>query len=223
MKKFVIIVAGGSGKRMKTETPKQFMVLNHLPVLMHTINAFYTFDESITIIVVLPQQHLQEWKMLCGEYENKIPHQIAEGGTTRFQSVKNGLGKIPESEGFVAVHDGVRPFIDKQTIARCFNAAAIHNAAIPVLEPNDSLRIIEEESSKILDRRKVRIIQTPQVFNLNVLRMAYKQPFTEAFTDDASVVEAAGHKIFLTEGHRGNIKLTHPEDWIFAKAWFEGK
>ena len=221
MKKHVIIVAGGTGKRMRSEKPKQFMLLNHLPVLMHTLNAFYAFDESIEIVVVLPRMHLQEWKMLCKKFNYNISHQVVEGGPTRFHSVKNGLDKIPDIDGYVAVHDGVRPFIDEDTIARCYRDAAIHGSAIPVIPPNDSLRIIEVDSSKIIDRNRVRIIQTPQVFNLNILRLAYKQSFNESFTDDASVVEAAGYKIFLTEGHRGNIKITHPEDWIFASAWLK--
>lgn len=218
MKKHLIIVAGGSGKRMNIEKPKQFALLNNIPVLMHTIKKFHDFDSKINSVVVLPEQHLDEWKMLCRKYAFHIPHRTTGGGSTRFHSVKEGLGQIFDEDGYVAIHDGVRPFVSNSTITCCFDAAAVYKSAIPVVTPPDSLRIIEGGESKTIDRNHVRIIQTPQVFELNMLRKAYEQPYQDLFTDDATVVEAAGNKIFLTDGNRENIKITHPEDWLLAES-----
>lgn len=211
MKKNVIIVAGGKGLRMGSDLPKQFIPIGGKPVLMHTINAFYRFDEDIHIILVLPVSHQDYWKSLCKDYDFTIPHVIANGGETRFHSVKNGLALV--EEGVVGVQDGVRPFVSIDMIKRCFDAAKTHPAVIPVIDSTDSLReIVNEEKSRIIDRSKIRLVQTPQVFHADILRKAYDADFRETFTDDASVVEAMGENIHLVKGEVTNIKITTPLD-----------
>lgn len=204
--------------RMGKDLPKQFLPIDGTPILMHTLQAFYDYDPSMTLIVVLPSDQQAYWSKLCGDYHFTIPHVVVRGGETRFHSVKNGLACINE-EGLVAVHDGVRPFVHCDTIDRCFAAAQESGAAVPVVEVVDSLRKVEDEESKAVSRRDYRIVQTPQVFDISLLKEAYKQPYTVDFTDDASVVEAYGRKISLVEGNRENIKITSPFDLIIAEAF----
>ncbi|MBB4036456.1 2-C-methyl-D-erythritol 4-phosphate cytidylyltransferase [Dysgonomonas hofstadii] len=211
MKNNVIIVAGGKGLRMGIDLPKQFIPLGGKPVLMHTFNAFRSFDENINIVLVLPVSHQDYWKALCSEYNFTIPHTIATGGETRFHSVKNGLSFI--KEGIVAVQDGVRPFGSTEMIKRCFDATATYQAVVPVIDSTDSLReMIDAERSKIIDRSKIRLVQTPQVFHSHLLKKAYETEYNDTFTDDASVVEAMGVNIHLVKGEITNIKITTPFD-----------
>lgn len=211
MKKNVIIVAGGKGLRMGNDLPKQFIPIGGKPVLMRTIEAFYRFDQDINIILVLPVSHQDYWKSLCEEYNFSIEHLIANGGETRFHSVKNGLALV--TDGLVGVQDGVRPFGSVEMIKRCFDAAREYPAVIPVIDSTDSLReVVDEDKSRIVDRSKIRLVQTPQVFDLNVLKKAYQTDFKETFTDDASVVEAMGVDVHLVKGEVTNIKITTPLD-----------
>jgi len=217
-KLYTIIVAGGKGMRMGKDLPKQFLPIDGTPILMHTLQAFYDYDPSMTLIVVLPSAQQAYWSRLCGDYHFTIPHLVVKGGETRFHSVKNGLACIKE-EGLVAVHDGVRPFVHRDTIDRCFAAAQESGAAVPVAEVVDSLRKVEDDGSRAVSRKDYRIVQTPQVFDISLLKEAYKQPYTADFTDDASVVEAYGRKISLVEGNRENIKITSPFDLVIAEAF----
>lgn len=211
MKKNVIIVAGGKGLRMGNDLPKQFIPICGKPVLMRTIEAFYRFDRDINIILVLPVSHQDYWKSLCEEYNFSIEHTIANGGETRFHSVKNGLALV--ADGLVGVQDGVRPFGSLEMIKRCFDAAREYPAVIPVIDSTDSLReVVDEDKSRIVDRSKIRLVQTPQVFDVNVLKKAYQTDFKETFTDDASVVEAIGVDVYLVKGEVTNIKITTPLD-----------
>lgn len=211
MRKNVIIVAGGKGLRMGNDLPKQFIPIGGKPVLMRTIEAFYRFDEDINIILVLPVSHQDYWKSLCEEYNFSIEHVIANGGETRFHSVKNGLALV--ADGLVGVQDGVRPFGSVEMIKRCFDAAREFPAVIPVIDSTDSLReVVDEDKSRIVDRSKIRLVQTPQVFDVYVLKKAYQTDFKETFTDDASVVEAMGVNVHLVKGEVTNIKITTPLD-----------
>ncbi|MBS5980915.1 2-C-methyl-D-erythritol 4-phosphate cytidylyltransferase [Dysgonomonas sp. Marseille-Q5470] len=212
MKKNVIIVAGGKGLRMGNDLPKQFIPIGGKPVLMRTIEAFYRFDPDINIILVLPVSHQDYWKSLCEEYNFSIEHTIGNGGETRFHSVKNGLALV--ADGLVGVQDGVRPFGSVEMIKRCFDAAEEEfPAVIPVIDSTDSLReVVDEDKSRIVDRSKIRLVQTPQVFDVNVLKKAYQTDFKETFTDDASVVEAMGVDVHLVKGEVTNIKITTPLD-----------
>ncbi len=212
MKKNVIIVAGGKGLRMGNDLPKQFIPIGGKPVLMRTIEAFYRFDQDINIILVLPLSHQDYWKSLCEEYNFSIEHTIANGGETRFHSVKNGLALV--TNGLVGVQDGVRPFGSVEMIKRCFDAAEEeYPGVIPVIDSTDSLReVVDEDKSRIVDRSKIRLVQTPQVFDVNVLKKAYQTDFKETFTDDASVVEAMGVNVHLVKGEVTNIKITTPLD-----------
>jgi 2-C-methyl-D-erythritol 4-phosphate cytidylyltransferase len=216
MKKFAILVAGGSGSRMQNVIPKQFLLLQKKPVLFHTMLSFAKADASINIIIVLPKDYIEYWKKLCGEYEINIDHTLVEGGETRFHSVKNGLEKTGD-EGLVAVHDAVRPLIDSDFVNSLFKHAEKYGNAAPVIPLSETIRIIDGENSKTADRNKFRIVQTPQVFDVQKIRKAYEQNYSEAFTDDASVMEAAGEKIYLTAGNPSNIKITTPADLIIAE------
>jgi 2-C-methyl-D-erythritol 4-phosphate cytidylyltransferase len=218
MKLYVIIVAGGSGKRMGADIPKQFLELGGRPLLMHTIERFRTFDESIEIITVLPENQIRHWCDLQEKYSFRIPQTMVKGGSSRFYSVRNGL-EFVEEPGLVAVHDGVRPFVSLDTIQRCFEVAEKLGNAIPVLPPSDTLRIISGKESTTLNRMNVRLVQTPQVFHSELLKEAYKQAYVPEFTDDATVVEKTGVKINLVEGNRENIKITNPEDLLISNAF----
>lgn len=207
----VIIVAGGKGLRMGSELPKQFIPVGGIPILMHTIKAFYNFDTSINIILVLPESHQNYWITLCREYEFLLAHKIATGGETRFHSVQNGLKLV--DEGIVAVHDGARPFASKELIDRCFENANKLKAIIPVIDSTDSLREVQQDgTSRIIDRSKIKLVQTPQVFTVDVLKKAYQAEYTNIFTDDASVAEAMGINIHMVKGEVTNIKVTTPLD-----------
>ena len=215
MKLYALIVAGGTGERMKSEIPKQFIEIDGKPILMHTIERFLDFDRSIEIITVLPDNQLRFWNELQKKYSFTIPHTLVKGGKTRFDSVKNGLG-FTDEPGLVAIHDGVRPFVSIDTIKRCFETAGRLGNAIPVISPSDSLRITTENGSEPIDRTKIKLIQTPQVFRTDLIMYAYRQDYLPEFTDDAMVLERTGEKINLVEGNRENIKITNPEDLIIA-------
>jgi 2-C-methyl-D-erythritol 4-phosphate cytidylyltransferase len=217
MNLYALIVAGGVGKRMGTTVPKQFLEISAKPVLMHTIARFKAFDESIEIITVLPGSQLHYWRELCEKYSFSIPHKLVTGGASRYLSVKNGL-KYVEENSLVAIHDGVRPLVSTQTIKRCFEAAKKFGNAVPVIIPADSLRMINKQGSVPFDRRLVKIIQTPQVFDTGLIKKAYLRNYGPDFTDDATVLEKTGETIHLVEGNRENIKITNPEDLIIAAA-----
>lgn len=216
MKRYVIIVAGGKGLRMGGDIPKQFVEIKGLPVLMHTINRFHSFDSSIDIIVALPVDQQDYWKELCSKYKFEIPHTIVDGGDTRFHSVKNGLDQV-SGEGVVAVHDGVRPFVSDEVLERCFSMAQEKEAVVPVIDVFETIRHIADGMSNTVPRDEYKLVQTPQVFLISLLKKAYSQPYTPSFTDDASVVEAMGYKVTLVEGNRENIKLTTPFDLKLAE------
>lgn len=216
MNKHVIIVAGGKGLRMGGDIPKQFLPVGGKPVLMRTIEAFYSFDPSIHIILVLPVSQQAYWKELCETYRFTLSHEIADGGETRFHSVKSGLARI-SGDGLVGVHDGVRPFVSPEVIATCYAEAAIHRAVIPVIDVVETVRHLTGERSETVPRNQYKLVQTPQVFEVCLLKTAYNQAYTDAFTDDASVVEATGQEVYLVPGNRENIKLTTPFDLKIAE------
>ena len=211
-----IVVAGGKGLRMQSDIPKQFIELQGKPVLMRTLEVFHHYNSSIRLILVLPSVQINFWKELCAKYSFNISHQIVAGGETRYESVKNGLAAIQDS-GLVAVHDGVRPFVTIQTIARCFFEAEKYGSAIPVMDLEESIRQITEIGSQSVDRKAYRLVQTPQVFKSDMLKKAYEQDYSPLFTDDASVVEALGEKIKLVDGNRENIKITTAFDLKIAE------
>ncbi|MDR0699104.1 MAG: 2-C-methyl-D-erythritol 4-phosphate cytidylyltransferase [Tannerella sp.] len=211
MKRTVIIVAGGKGVRMGGGLPKQFIPLQGQPVLMHTLDVFYQWDAAMELLLVIPEEQASYWRMLCKELNYTVPHRIVYGGDTRFHSVRNGLNGT-EGEGIIAVHDGVRPFVSPEVISSCFTIAGAFGAAIPVVPMIESVREINGNDSRPFDRNRLCIVQTPQVFRAGLLRRAYEQPYDERFTDDASLVEAAGHTIRLVDGNRENIKITTPMD-----------
>ena len=221
MKKYAIIVAGGKGLRMGGELPKQFFPVEGRPVLMRTLDAFHAFDSAMEIILVLPRDHQPYWQELCAEYQFAVPHRIADGGATRFHSVQSGLALADEAEALIAVHDGVRPFVSPEVIEACYREAEAHGAVVPVIPIVETVRHLLLGGSETVSRDAYRLVQTPQTFRASLLRRAYEQPFCEAFTDDASVVEALGHVVHLVEGNRENIKLTTPYDLIVAKALVE--
>lgn len=216
----VIIVAGGIGKRMQSETPKQFLTISNKPVLLHTIEKFYHFNKNANIIVVLPKPFIDYWKALCKKHICSIKHKIVEGGETRFYSVKNGLKHI-SMDSIVAVHDGVRPLVSTNTIENAINKAHKKGNAIPVIKVNESIRAIDNDRSKPVSRSSYRLVQTPQCFKAELLIRAYNQQFQESFTDDATVVEALGEKINLVDGNYENIKITRPADLLFAEAFIK--
>lgn len=228
MRKQVLIVAGGKGLRMGGDLPKQFIPLEGKPVLMHTLETFYRWDHTAELLLVLPEEHQAYWQMLCREIGCKVPHEIANGGETRFHSVRNGLEflaqkanplpGVTQEPSLIAVHDGVRPFVTPEVITACFEAAERDGAAVPVLPMIESVREWREDESHPVDRSRYFTVQTPQVFRSDLLLKAYEQPFSSLFTDDASVVEATGGKIKMVTGNRENIKLTTPFDLMIAEA-----
>ena len=214
---YAIIVAGGKGLRMGADLPKQFLPVGGKPVLMRTMEAFYAYSREIRIVLVLPHDQQGYWQRLCREHGFILPHSVADGGETRFHSVRNGL-RLVKAPALVAVHDGVRPFVSQEVIARCFRLAAEKRAVVPVVPVVETLRQIEGERSRTVSRDAYRLVQTPQVFDAALLKEAYARPYTPAFTDDASVVEAMGVPVCLTEGNRENIKITTPFDLKVAEA-----
>lgn len=213
---YAIIVAGGTGSRMQHSLPKQFIELAGRPILMHTIERFYTYNPDIRIVVVLPEDQLQVWRALCKQQKFHIFHMTVPGGKTRFGSVKNGLGHV-HGEALVAVHDGVRPFVSAATIAAAFECAAGTGAAVVAVSPKDSIRELTETGSRAVPRDRYKLVQTPQCFKASMLRSAYEQPELAHFTDDASVVEQLGIGVTLVEGSYSNIKITTPEDLLLAE------
>jgi len=215
MLRSTIIVAGGSGTRMGGPIPKQFLLLKGRPLLCWTIEAFHRYDPAMPIILVLPQQQITVWKTLCIGHHFHLPHTIVPGGAERFHSVRNGLAQV-EHDGLVAVHDGVRPLASEALIDRCFRAAEAHGAAIPVVPIASSVREVGGDASRALDRSKLRAVQTPQCFRVEVLRKAFDLPYDPAFTDEATLVERIGAKVHLVDGEERNIKVTTKEDLLTA-------
>ncbi|MBO7243154.1 MAG: 2-C-methyl-D-erythritol 4-phosphate cytidylyltransferase [Alistipes sp.] len=215
-KRGVVIVAGGSGRRMHSALPKQFMLLGGIPVVARTINIFAEALPGAEIVVVLPEEHIAMWKNLAARFDVAV-HKCVAGGAERFHSVKAGIEALSEDVTSIAVHDGVRALVTKRLIIRAALAIEENDAVIPVIEVVDSYRRVEQGGSTILPRSELRIVQTPQIFKSSILRKAYTQEFDQAFTDDASVVEAMGIKITLVDGERTNIKLTTPEDMEWAE------
>lgn len=222
---YIIIVAGGKGLRMGGDIPKQFLPIKGKPVLMRTIERFREFSASMGIILVLPKSQQEYWQELCRQYDFNVEYSIADGGETRFHSVQNGLALIPDDEqGVVGVHDGVRPFVSIETISRCYETTRAVKAVIPVVPVVETLRYvgIEGEGRNVL-RSDYRLVQTPQTFDIQLLKEANKQEYRESFTDDASVVEGIGKKVEMVEGNRENIKITTPFDLAIAEVLTEGK
>ena len=233
-KNYAIIVAGGKGLRMGGEVPKQYIPVGGEPILMRTLRVFHEADEAMGIILVLPENHQEYWQRLCEEYRFSVPHRLAVGGETRFHSVQNGLALVPDDEeGVVGVHDGVRPFVSKEVIRRCYDAAREHGAVVPVVPVVETVRQLLPEGgdrtagpevqgvipgdSLTVNRELYRLVQTPQTFRIPLFKEAMRQSYQPAFTDDASVVEHAGHRVALVEGNRENIKITTPSDLQYAE------
>lgn len=216
MDNHLIIVAGGTGSRMGAELPKQFLEIQNKPILLHTLERFHSFDPHLHIVIVLHPDYADYWRDLAKTLGVSIPHTIVKGGKERFDSVRNGLSAIDSAEGIVGIHDAVRPLVARQTFETCYNSARMHGSAIPVVAINDSIRYVEHGKNQIADRSKFRLVQTPQCFELSLLRKAFEQPYHPSFTDDASVVESLGVSLHLVEGNRENIKITTPEDLRLA-------
>jgi 2-C-methyl-D-erythritol 4-phosphate cytidylyltransferase len=218
--KIAIILAGGNGQRMKSNLPKQFLLLNNTPVLLHTLHAFNSFSNHIEIVVVLPENQVAHWSDLCATHQLRIPHAVTEGGPTRFHSVKNGLNfcRTKFSEGVVAIHDGVRPFVSNQILSQGYKIANTKGSAIPVIPLRESLRKISGALSTAVPREKYCLVQTPQFFRLSEIYQAYQIAYSETFTDDAAVYETSGRQVSIIDGAIENIKITEPVDLAVAKA-----
>ena len=215
---YVIIVAGGKGLRMGSDIPKQFLPIGGKPVLMRTLERFRTYSDDLQIILVLPEAQQDYWRQLCEEYHFDVEYQLANGGQTRFHSVQNGLALVPDNaEGVVGVHDGVRPFPSIEVIRNCYETAREKKAVIPVIPVVETVRHLENEGSVTVPRSDYRLVQTPQTFDIQLLKAANHQPYNDGFTDDASVVESYGHAITLVDGNRENIKITTPYDMKIAE------
>jgi 2-C-methyl-D-erythritol 4-phosphate cytidylyltransferase len=218
----IIITAGGIGKRMGADLPKQFLCLAGKPILMHSIEKFYSFDKNAQLILTLPEDWIQYWKELCEQHKLSIPHEIVSGGEERFHSIQNALQKVKGK--FIAIHDGVRPLVSLKTIQAAFDSAKFYGSGIPVLAVKESIReVLNENSSIALQREKYRIVQTPQVFEANLLQKAYQLSFHSKITDDASLVEEAGFGIFLVDGNEENIKITTPLDLTIGEIIIKGE
>ncbi|MBI2731334.1 MAG: 2-C-methyl-D-erythritol 4-phosphate cytidylyltransferase [Sphingobacteriales bacterium] len=222
MKKYAVIVAGGTGKRMGTETPKQFLLLKGKPVLYYTIQTFLRAYKDVKVILVLPLEFIDMGAEIIDAYFDKERIQIIAGGETRFHSVKNGLSLI-EEEGIVFVHDGVRCLVSEDLIHRCFDAAKTEGSAVPAISCMDSVRMITVDGNRLLDRSAIRLVQTPQTFHSKILLPAFTIDYKERFTDEANVVEAFGLPINLIEGEETNIKITRPLDLYLAEKIMEAK
>lgn len=215
---YVIIVAGGKGLRMGSDIPKQFLPIGGKPVLMRTLERFREYSADLQIILVLPEAQQDYWRQLCEEYHFDVEYQLANGGQTRFHSVQNGLALVPDdAEGVVGVHDGVRPFPSIEVIKNCYETARTAKAVIPVIPVVETVRHLEKEGSVTVPRDEYKLVQTPQTFDIQLLKAANCQPYNDGFTDDASVVESYGHEITLVEGNRENIKITTPYDLKIAE------
>jgi 2-C-methyl-D-erythritol 4-phosphate cytidylyltransferase len=223
---YIIIVAGGKGLRMGGDIPKQFLPIGGRPILMRTLERFREYSTTLQIILVLPKDQQDYWLQLCKEYDFKVDYQMTDGGETRFHSVQHGLALIPDdAEGVVGVHDGVRPFPSIEVIRNCYETARTAKAVIPVIPVVETLRVIDPIGTietivptHTVPRSDYRLVQTPQTFDIQLLKAANRQPYNDNFTDDASVVEAFGQEITLVEGNRENIKITTPYDMIVAEA-----
>ena len=222
---YIIIVAGGKGLRMGGEIPKQFLPIGGRPILMRTLERFREYSSTLQIILVLPKDQQDYWLQLCKEYDFKVDYQMTDGGETRFHSVQHGLALIPDdAEGVVGVHDGVRPFPSIEVIRNCYETAREKKAVIPVIPVVETVRklasigTIGTIPSQTVPRNDYRLVQTPQTFDIQLLKAANRQPYNDNFTDDASVVEAYGQEITLVEGNRENIKITTPYDIVVAEA-----
>jgi 2-C-methyl-D-erythritol 4-phosphate cytidylyltransferase len=220
MKRYAILVGGGSGSRMQQDTPKQFLLVAGKPVLMHTLEAFYQSEPRPEIIVVLNVDYHEYWEKLCKTHQFSIPHTLVKAGLERFFSVKNGL-KLVKGKALVAIHDAVRPIIKKEKIEHAFSYAEVHGNAVLAIPSKDSVRLSYTKENKAVARELVYLIQTPQIFTSNMLKKAYQQEFRTSFTDDASVVEHAGVAIHLVEGDPKNIKITYPEDLALAEVFLK--
>ena len=219
---YIIIVAGGKGLRMGSDIPKQFLPIGGKPVLMRTLERFREYSADLQIILVLPQAQQDYWQQLCKEYDFKVEYQLTDGGETRFHSVQHGLALIPDdAEGVVGVHDGVRPFPSVEVIRNCYETAREKKAVIPVIPIVETVRHLIGESNVqrtiTVPRGDYRLVQTPQTFDIQLLKAANRQPYNDGFTDDASVVEAFGIDVTLVEGNRENIKITTPYDLKIAE------
>ena len=215
---YIIIVAGGKGLRMGSDIPKQFLPIGGKPVLMRTLERFREYSAELQIILVLPEAQQDYWHQLCQEYNFDVEYTLANGGQTRFHSVQNGLAKVPDDAiGVVGVHDGVRPFPSLEVIRNCYTTAREKKAVIPVIPVVETVRHLEDEGSVTVPRGDYRLVQTPQTFDIQLLKAANRQPYNDGFTDDASVVEAFGYDITLVEGNRENIKITTPYDLKIAE------
>jgi 2-C-methyl-D-erythritol 4-phosphate cytidylyltransferase len=209
-----IITAGGIGKRMGGSIPKQFLLLNDKPILMHTIERIHAFDTSAQLIVTLPVDYLKDWDEMCQKYSFQIKHEVISGGEERFDSIKNALEKA--TGDWIAVHDGVRPFVSQSVLKTLIDEVKKHRAVIPVIPVKESIRLVEGESSVAVPRNHYQIVQTPQLFEAKLIQKAYEQKYTPTFTDDASVVEAIGARIHLISGNEENMKITNPLDLSIA-------
>ena len=209
----VVIVAGGKGLRMGADIPKQFLCVGGRPILIRTLERFREYDAGLQIVLVLPHEQQAYWADLCRQYGFSIDYTLADGGPTRFHSVLNGLQKVAPDAALIAVHDGVRPYVSTEVIGRCFDEAARSGAVVPVVDVVETLRHLDSDGmSHTVPRSEYVRVQTPQVFEAQLLRRAYAQPFSERFTDDASVVESTGHAVALVAGNVENIKITTPND-----------
>jgi 2-C-methyl-D-erythritol 4-phosphate cytidylyltransferase len=217
VKQIAVIVAGGAGKRMNTDIPKQFLLLNGVPVLMRTISVFYKYNTDIELIVALPAEQVKYWQTLCKKHGFNTPHQVVPGGVTRHQTVKNALSKII-TDSLVAIHDGVRPLVTNSLITTCFDTAAVLGNAVPVVELSESLRELSGDGNFAADRSKFRLVQTPQVFRSDQLFDALAKGIKKEFTDEASLIESAGYTIHLVRGQPENIKITTSLDMCVASA-----
>jgi len=218
VKRYAVIVAGGKGLRMGGDVPKQFLPIGGKPVLMRTVDAFVKAVPGVSVVLVLPVSQHDYWRGLCVRYRCCQDVAVADGGETRFHSVRNGLSLIPEEEeSVVAVHDGVRPFVSAEVIVRCYEEAERCGAAVPVIPVVETVRHLRQGGSVTVPRDEYCLVQTPQTFNTSLLRKAYRQDYRPAFTDDASVVEALGTEVSLVEGNRENLKLTTPSDLAYAE------
>lgn len=216
MKKTAVIVAGGSGSRMNSNLPKQFLLLKGKPVLYYTLQAFLKAYDDLNIILVLPEEHIAAGQEIIDAFFDYNRIKITEGGRTRFHSVQNGLALI-EEECIVFVHDGVRCLLSEDLIHRCFDAAMEFGSAIPVVDCKDSVRIVKDDNSEVLDRDRIKLVQTPQTFHSKILLPAFKIDFKDKFTDEATVMEAFGLKVHLIAGEENNIKITRPTDLLIAE------
>jgi len=221
MKKYVIILACGNGTRMLANTPKQYLLLGDKPIVFHTIERIWNFDNTYNIIVVINREHEQLFYRLKEQYSLNIPFSVVFGGRTRFLSVRNALDSITDNDSLVAIHDGVRPFVSKEAFSGSFKEASIHNNAICVVTSIDSIRIGSRNDNHAINREEVFLVQTPQTFLTSIIKLAYKQDYQERFTDDASVLETYGERINIIEGNRDNIKITYPSDLIIAQKILE--